>query len=230
MCRITPLPPLARLSTLVALRKKSVGVPPAHQLFWDLRNFRCWRRSEKCVVPPPLFLNPGSAPEWTNPLQQMCDHVWRGKDFNLTLTCIHCTWKKAQLYVAVLSFDKLHSNSSQFPFFLPSGVHSSSKWAVLAGQGVWRWHITGLHLRQTSFSCCTQGFPWPGKGSNVLNVRLRIQIAPLLDVLSVGKSMILYSQKTSVLYLKLTLHIDSEDSLSSHNFCTSMIDVGQKGS
>ena len=52
-----PPPPhlgLARLSTLVALRRKKVS-PHAHQLFWDLRDFRGWRRSEKkpqCCAPP----------------------------------------------------------------------------------------------------------------------------------------------------------------------------------
>ena len=43
--------------------KKSVGVnppPPAYQLFWDLREFRDWQRSEKktvCCAPPPPFSN-----------------------------------------------------------------------------------------------------------------------------------------------------------------------------
>ena len=36
---------------------------PAYQLFWDLREFRGWRRSEKnrvCCAPPPFlkFLDP----------------------------------------------------------------------------------------------------------------------------------------------------------------------------
>ena len=44
--------------------------PPAYQLFWDLREFRGWRRSEKktvCSLPPPFlkFLDP---PVVCNPL------------------------------------------------------------------------------------------------------------------------------------------------------------------
>ena len=77
MCRSPPPPPcssaflgLARLSRLAAVRKKCRSLPPppppspAHQLFWDLRDFRGWRRSEKKCrrPPPPLFLIPGSAP------------------------------------------------------------------------------------------------------------------------------------------------------------------------
>ena len=62
MCRNTPPPPLLRdFRRWWRSEKKSVGAPPPpHQLFLDLRNFGCWRRSEKCVVPP--FFNPGSAP------------------------------------------------------------------------------------------------------------------------------------------------------------------------
>ena len=57
LSRIPPPPPppaharacaclgLARLSALVAVQKKSVGAP-AHQLFWDLRDFLGWRRCE----------------------------------------------------------------------------------------------------------------------------------------------------------------------------------------
>ena len=58
-----------------APEKKSVGVPspppppppPLISCFWDLREFRGWRRSEKnsMVVPPPPPLSqiPGSAPD-----------------------------------------------------------------------------------------------------------------------------------------------------------------------
>ena len=79
MCRIPPPPPpfgtCATLDAGGAPKKKSVGVPPppppppAHQLFWDLRDFRGWRRSEKsqCVVPPPLFFK-----SWIRP----CAGVW----------------------------------------------------------------------------------------------------------------------------------------------------------
>ena len=76
-CRSNPPPPppppplssfFGTCATLDAggAPKKSVGVPPppAHQLFWDLRDFRGWRRSGKKTpsVVPPLFENPGSAP------------------------------------------------------------------------------------------------------------------------------------------------------------------------
>ena len=65
MCRI---PPPCVTFDAGGAPKRSVGVPPppppakkadergAHQLSWDLRDFRGWRRSEKCVVPP-LFLS-----------------------------------------------------------------------------------------------------------------------------------------------------------------------------
>ena len=72
MCRRIPPPPRAPFGTCATLDaggapKKKVSEsppPPAHQLFWDLRDFRGWRRSEKkkkCVVPP-FFKNPGSVP------------------------------------------------------------------------------------------------------------------------------------------------------------------------
>ena len=72
MCRIPPPPlPLVTCATFDAWWRsgKCVGFPPtpaplpAHQLSWDLRDFRGWRRSYKqCVVPPPPFFYPGSAP------------------------------------------------------------------------------------------------------------------------------------------------------------------------
>ena len=42
-------------------------VSESYQLFWDLREFLGWRRSEKkqYVVPPPLSQIPGSAPGYT---------------------------------------------------------------------------------------------------------------------------------------------------------------------
>ena len=51
MCWITPPPPpIARLATCDAggapKKKESESPPPpAHHLFWDLRNFRCCRRT-----------------------------------------------------------------------------------------------------------------------------------------------------------------------------------------
>ena len=63
MCRI-PTPPPPRLGKVCATldaggdpKKKCrpPPPPPAHQLFWDLRDFRGWQRSEKktvCCAPP----------------------------------------------------------------------------------------------------------------------------------------------------------------------------------
>ena len=76
MCRIRPPFPFGTCATLDAggaPKKKDSPPPPppppAHQLFWDLRDFRGWRRSEKNSVlcPPPPFFS------WIRP----CEGGWR---------------------------------------------------------------------------------------------------------------------------------------------------------
>ena len=63
---------LARLSTLVALRKKKCRSPPPPRssAFLGLarlsRRLAAVRKKPVCCAPPPLFLNPGSAPGMTH--------------------------------------------------------------------------------------------------------------------------------------------------------------------
>ena len=71
MCRITP-PPLRDFRRWWRSEKKCRSPPPPppprSSAFLGLPQLSMLaaRRSEKCVVPPPLFLNPGSAPELHN--------------------------------------------------------------------------------------------------------------------------------------------------------------------
>ena len=102
-CYLPPPPPRRRWRS----EKKSVGVPPpppppAYQLFWDLREFRGWRRSEKKqYVMPPLSQIPGSAPAHVQ------KNAWFMSVFKIVCSylykrCMTCLCLK--LYIRVVLF------------------------------------------------------------------------------------------------------------------------------
>ena len=88
---------LARLSTQMALQKKSVS------FFWDLRYLRVWRRGENLYVPPPPPPPPPTTigfcvpacddfrrmrGKWRNGLVKLLWLMWKNTNFHLI--SVHC--------------------------------------------------------------------------------------------------------------------------------------------
>ena len=102
-------------------KKVSESPPPAYQLFWDLREFRGWRRSEKNSMLCPPFLKFLDPPVHGDVLKL---HVWEEKKKNSkgkkvrrwqhqlthlsTVQGMFHTWKIAKIYNFILIFNLIY--------------------------------------------------------------------------------------------------------------------------